>query len=189
MNKHWKNLSYILRHKWHVFKMGLKYRVWWHQLLLHDLSKFTPLEWFGYTNHFYGKSAIKQEMVRTCTYAVPTKDTDAELSRLNAILAEYKEQFEQAWNHHQKANKHHWQYWVLRNDNGPVYALRMPERFIREMVADWAGASLAIRGFDDTLNWYSKNRDIMILHDETRDRVEQLLGFYRREDGVLDRAG
>lgn len=180
MNKHLKNLSYILRHKWHVFNMGLKYRVWWYQLVLHDLSKFTPTEWFGYTNYFYARETVKKRLALLALH--PDREVVREESaELTALLDHWKAKFNEAWNHHQKANKHHWQYWVLRNDDGKVVALKMPDRFVREMVADWAGASLAIRGYDDTLNWYAKNRDLMMLHEETRKRVEELIGYVSRE--------
>jgi hypothetical protein len=164
--------------------MGLKYRVWWHQLVLHDWSKFTPSEWLGYANHFYAKPSIKQKIATLMSQAVVTREALDEVHSLNALLDQWKEDFLQAWNSHQKHNKHHWQYWVLREDSGKTIALKMPERFVREMVADWAGASIAIRGFDDTLNWYEKNRTIMVLHDESREMVERLIGYTSKEQRI-----
>jgi hypothetical protein len=152
MNIHWTNLKYLLRHKWEVFKAGWKYGVPIRQLVLHDWSKFLPIEWFGYARHFYG-----------------TKTAESKLD------------FLYAWNHHQKANKHHWNYWVTIGDGPVMTALEMPERLVREMVADWTGAGIAIKGYDDTKNWYKEHRDKMLLHPNTRALVDRLLGHVSQE--------
>lgn len=86
-----------------------------------------------------------------------------------------KAPFDVAWNHHQKRNPHHWQYWVLKPDQGHAYSLKMPERYAREMVADWVGAGRAITGKIDVAAWYGKNRSIIDLHPETRELVEELI--------------
>lgn len=44
------------------------------------------------------------------------------------------------------------------------------------MIADWKGAGRAL-GFPDTLAWYIKNRDKMMLAPTTRDWVDYELGF------------
>jgi hypothetical protein len=51
----------------------------------------------------------------------------------------------------------------------------MPEPLVREMVADWMGAGRAITGTWDVAGWYAKNRERMVLHPETRARVEALI--------------
>lgn len=86
-----------------------------------------------------------------------------------------KSEFDTAWNHHQKANKHHWQYWVLNFDDGGIEALEMPRRYVTEMVADWVGAGRAINGYVDVEGWYAKNRDKMKLNQRTRNAVESII--------------
>jgi len=93
-----------------------------------------------------------------------------------------QESFNRAWNHHLKWNKHHWQYWVLILDDGGSICLPIPEKYIREMVADWLGASRAIaegEGIEWTPNrltdWYNQRRATMKLEHTTRIRVETLL--------------
>lgn len=113
--------------------------------LAHDLSKLLPSEWGPYVNNFYGK-AVTESI-----------------------------EFKTAWLHHQHRNPHHWQYWLIKEDNGPLYPLPMPDKYIKEMVADWRSASRANKGFDDTINWYEANKHKMILEEETRHRVEALL--------------
>lgn len=145
--------KYILRHKWFVFVAGMKINPFlFRRLLIHDWTKLTPGEWIAYTRYFYGN--------------VP-KHTTAYNESLNA--------FNQAWNHHQKANKHHWQFHYLTPDDGGSVPLKMPNTYIQEMVADWAGAGRAITGKWDVAAWYDKNKSKIILEASTRDSVEYLL--------------
>jgi hypothetical protein len=158
LKSHLRYLSYVLRHKWYVFWAGWKLAPdFWSllvilpQLIVHDWTKFMPWEWIPYTRFFYGG------------FQPPQAAAD----------------FKVAWNHHQKLNAHHWQYWVLVNDSDEpkISALDMPERYIREMVADWVGAGLAITGRIEVADWYRKNYDNIILSERTRDRVDFLVNF------------
>lgn len=139
-------LSYVFRHKWFVFLAGLKVGVPLWQLATHDLSKFSPSEFFPYANFFYRP-----------------KDSGGDA-------------FNMAWLLHQRRNPHHWQHWVLMQDDGPALPLPMPEKYAREMVADWAGAGRAITGKWEVADWYENNKEKIILHPETRQFTEILLG-------------
>jgi hypothetical protein len=152
VSAHWRYLVYVVRHKWFVLLAGMKTGAPMWRLLIHDLSKFGRREWGPYVSIFYG----------------PPSDT-AEISVSRALA------FDRAWLHHQHANPHHWQHWILRQDDGDVKVLRMPAALVREMVADWAGAGRAITGKWGPSEWYWKNRDKMLLHPETRAQVERLL--------------
>lgn len=143
--------SYVARHKWFVFRAGLRTRAPLWRLLIHDWSKLTPAEWPPYVRSFYGPWSYK--------------DRPAEV-----VAA-----FDAAWLHHQHANAHHWQHWVLREDSGATKVLAMPEKLIREMVADWMGAGRAITGRWEVASWYAANRDKIVLDDGTRTRVEELI--------------
>ena len=55
MNKFFKYLSYIIRHKYYVLVAGLKVRAPLFRLIIHDWSKFLPYEFAPYMNYFYGK--------------------------------------------------------------------------------------------------------------------------------------
>lgn len=84
--------------------------------------------------------------------------------------------FDHAWLHHQHRNPHHWQHWLLREDGGATKTLRMPEKFVREMVADWMGAGRAITGRWDVAGWYYGGAGArMVLHPEVREQVERLI--------------
>lgn len=168
---HIRYIRYMVLHKWFVLVAGLKTGAPLWRLIIHDASKFRPSEWIPYARSFYGGWKYDE--------------------RPASVVAA----FDRAWNYHQKRNPHHWQFWLLVNDNpgrlittydlvdsavkwrvmDEEMALPMPEKFIREMVADWAGAGRAITGKWEVRDWYEKNKENMILHPRTRARVEELL--------------
>lgn len=172
MRKHLRYAGYVARHKWFVLRAGLGLGVSLPQLLLHDWQKLMPVEWFAYVETFYGD---KPSPRRKDGGYDPNAVSDA---------------FDRAWLHHQKVGgKHHWQYWVLPKDDGTLKALEMPERYVREMVADWRGAGRAIAGPGaSTVDWYAANRQKMTLHPSTRLRVETLLGVSTSDDPEEERA-
>ena len=142
-------LNYMIRHKWFVFQAGLKTKAPLWRLIIHDWSKFMPIEWIAYSNFFYGDK---------------TKD--------------FEPAFDRAWLHHIHLNPHHWNHWVLNKDDGEVKCLAMPEKFIREMVADWAGAGKAITGRWEVREWYEKEKKNIHLEYGTLAQVENLLTLF-----------
>lgn len=160
LSKHVKYLKYVLRHKWFVSLECFRHKLYLRGLL-HDLSKFLPSEWFPYVNFFYGKP---QSFVETKTgYYKPTVTGD---------LA-----FDFAWLLHQKRNDHHWQWWILPEDEGGVKLLEMDVDAVFEMLCDWCGASRAQGngGWEGVFKWYEVNGHKMQLHKDTRDLVESIL--------------
>ena len=54
----------------------------------------------------------------------------------------------------------------------------MPEPLVREMVADWMGAGSAISGnWHDIENWWAKNESKVVLYEDTRKRVLELIAL------------
>jgi hypothetical protein len=156
MKKYFLYLKALLRHKWFVFleacKLGIPFLG-----IVHDISKFLPDEFIPYARFFYGEyEGLKKEVV--------------------------KEDFDRAWLKHLHRNKHHWQRWLLINDNGIVIQYpektfkqvepqNIPPRYLSEMIADWRGAGRAY-GNPDTKRWYLKNRNNIILHPVSQILVE-----------------
>jgi uncharacterized protein DUF5662 len=160
MLRHLLYLKYVLRHKWFVFVECMKLGVPLWIAVWHDWDKFLPDEWFPYVNFFHGP---KKQPIRDETgYYKPTDTGD---------LA-----FDFAWLLHQKRNRHHWQWWVLPEDDGGTKVLEMSDVYRREMLADWRGAGKA-QGTPSTYNWYYKNKDKMTLGQKTREWVEDQLGY------------
>ena len=158
MIKHFKYLKYVLRHKWFVFWYGVWTGVSIWRCLTHDMSKLLPREWFPYVNYFYGNGMTREDGAN------------------EDINSKWLLDFEVAWNHHQKRNDHHWQYWIRQGDDGTRLVLQMPEQAMLEMLADWRGAGRAL-GKPDTQAWYKMNAHKMTLHPDTRSLVEELLGL------------
>ena len=145
---------YVIRHKWYVFLAGLKLRVPLWALIIHDWQKFTPAEFKPYRLSFYGPWKYKQR---------PQWLVD---------------QFDYAWLHHQHYGPHHWQYFILRQDEEEDKILEMPDRYRREMLADWIGAGRAITGKIEVVEWYAKNKRKIQLHPNTRAWIEEELKNY-----------
>lgn len=110
------------RHKYFVFRAGLRTGAPIWRLIVHDWSKFSPAELPHYGRAFFGDKSDPEGMAR-------------------------------AWAHHQNTNDHHWEWWIPRtghnrNDgaSGDNQPLPMPEPVVREMIADWLGASRAYDG-------------------------------------------
>lgn len=123
-----------------------------------------PREWFPYVHSFYNLDGTKQIRRDASGAYDPTK-----------ISCE----FDYAWLSHQRMNAHHWQHWTLINDEDGTYPLEIPERYAREMVADWIGAGRAIAGRVDPRPWYEANKDKMALHADTRKLVEGIMDGLR----------
>lgn len=164
---HLKYLWYVVRHKWCVLQAGLTLRgrgldIPLRNLLLHDLSKFGIAEWLPYVETFYGDSPLQRR-------------ADGGYDPTNV-----SRDFDYAWLSHQR-NKHHWQAWVLLKDDGGIKPLEMYEHYALEMVADWMGAGMAIKGhgldqaFAETVKWYEANSHRMKLHPATRTLVETVI--------------
>ena len=143
-----KYLKYVLRHKWKVFKEGRKLGVPLWALIIHDWQKFTRTEWTAYALKFF---------------PAPARAWEFRSGGKVSINFSTAEDFDRAWLHHLHYGPHHWQYWELRGD-----ALEMPDRYRREMLADW-------RAMGDASKWYFTQQPKPLLHYKTREWVEKSL--------------
>ncbi len=118
----------------------------------HDKSKFEKFEYDAYDDYFYGGNK---------SYKVV-------------------QMFNYAWLHHQNKNPHHWQYWVLIQDNpedgnSVATPLEMPVVYVLEMIADWWSFSWRKGDKYELFSWYADNEDNILLHKDTRNLVEDIL--------------
>ena len=144
--------------------MGLVWRG-----IVHDMSKFMPSEFIPYAKHFYGnKGSINKGRDASGYYRAGDTGNSA---------------FDFAWLLHQKRNKHHWQWWALPMDSGKIKFIPMPIVYIKEMIADWQGAGMAISGRKHWQPWYRANKQNIYVHPETRVRIE----YYLREGAILEK--
>lgn len=162
--KYVKYFSYLFRHKWFVFLACCKYGLYW-QGIIHDWSKFLPDEFIPYMEHFYGK--YKREWRDKTGYYNPVNTGDVE--------------FDYAWLRHQNRNPHHWQYWVLSEDGGATFPLKIPDKYLKEMLCDWTGAGRAQKS-TGVLDWYTKNRNKMVIHVDSRAWIEREIKYVPTSD-------
>ena len=118
----------------------------------HDKSKFDDSEYIPYLHHFYGSSEEKESS---------------------------KEDFNYAWLLHQKRNPHHWQFWVLIQDGDDIEILDMEFSEICNMICDWHSFSAKDKN-STAYNWYYKNKDKMMLSENTRLIVEELIEYMKK---------
>lgn len=164
---YWKYFKYVLRHKWFVFLECYKMNQIWRGIT-HDLSKFRLDEFIPYARYFYGKYPDIVDVLDKPQYNLNFTFTKQMVQR----------RFDVAWLKHQHRNPHHWQHWILQEDDGDCKYLIMHHKYYKEMLADWKGAGRAITGSKDPnecKNWYLKNRDKIKVHSAVRTWIEMSL--------------
>lgn len=122
---------------------------------VHDASKDSTEEYMPYDAYFYGGN------------------------RSYKVVNDFK----YAWLHHIHNNPHHWQYWVLINDDAEegTVALEMPVLYALEMIADWWSFSWTKGELMEIFSWYDDHKERMILHKNTRKLVETILAAIKKK--------
>lgn len=118
-------------------------------ILHHDDSKTSVDEYDAYDAYFYGGNRS----------------------------FEVVENFNRAWLLHIHRNPHHWQYWILRNDDpdqGEIL-IDMPDCYIIEMICDWWSFSWKQENLYEIFKWYEERKDYIKLSSYTRKKVEDIL--------------
>lgn len=135
----------------------------WQICINHDLSKRDKEEYDAYDKYFYGGNR-SYEVVQN---------------------------FNIAWLRHIHKNKHHWQHWILINDepNEGMIILDMPHEYIIEMICDWWAFSWSKGDLYEIFSWYDENKPNMILSKNTQQIVEEILKMIKEkldEEGEAD---
>lgn len=125
------HLKTILRHKlwvcYYCFRLGIPI-----QGILHDLSKFAPVEFFEGVKYYNGRVSP-------------------------IITAKQHQGYSNAWFHHKGRNKHHYEYWMDNFDKGGTNVL-MPYKYAVEQICDYLGAGRAYQKkaftFQKELEWW-----------------------------------
>lgn len=121
----------------------------WQIEFAHDKSKDEPDEYEAYDAYFYGGN------------------------RSYAVMQNYQK----AWLLHLHRNPHHWQYWILINDDpkeGEI-VLEMSYNYIIEMICDWWAFSWQKGKLGEIFDWYNEHCKYMKLHPKTRKIIEDIL--------------
>ena len=152
MNKTAAHFKTVCTHKYwvgyYLFKCGFYY-----QGITHDLSKFSPTEFFESVKYYSG--------------------TDSPINRCKK-----EKGYSLAWFHHRGRNPHHHLYWVDNIDEGKT-AIKMPFKYMIEAVCDYLGAGRAYLGDKFTYRaeyeWWEKNREKLTMHIETKAWIDLIL--------------
>lgn len=147
------HLKTIICHKHYVRQYCWKAKLFW-QGLVHDLSKFSPTEFFESVKYFQG-------------YRSPIE------------ACKEKNGYSNAWFHHRGRNKHHYEYWCDNFDNGTT-CVEMPYKYAVEMLCDFLGAGRAYFGDKFTYKaeyewWVNKKKPIAKMGKYTKMYIDKCL--------------
>lgn len=128
------------------------------QIERHDSSKYLPDEYEAYDKYFYNSNAYH-------------------------MTHETLQNFNKAWLLHIHRNPHHWQYWVLINDDPEegIDILDMPYDYIIEMICDWWSFSWAKGDLFEIFKWYDEHKNHIRLSYKTRKTVQNILMKMKEE--------
>ena len=108
------HLHTVNQHRREVRKLCFKCGLYW-QGLTHDLSKYSPVEFWNGVKYFTGTASPHHGERKAYGYS-------------------------KAWLHHKGRNKHHTEYWldIVNGGPSPIY---MPINYLAEMICDRIAAS------------------------------------------------
>ena len=153
----WEHFKTITRHRRLVrrdcFRLGL-----YAQGMRHDLSKYSPAEFFRGVKYYQG-------------YRSPN---DAERRENGVSLA---------WLHHKGRNRHHFEYWIdyCIGEDGKVYmgGCKMPLKYVAEMFCDRIAACKTYQGpaYTDAsaLAYFERSNEAHLMHADTIRELRFLL--------------
>lgn len=151
------HLKTITYHKWLVckgcFAVGL-YR----QGLLHDMSKYSPSEFWVGAKYFQGNRSPNNAEREAVGYST-------------------------AWLHHKGRNKHHYEYWIdySVDPKEGIVGQKMPVKYVIEMFMDRVAASKTYKGDAYTdqypLRYYERGTKKLgkMVHPDTSRLLHKLL--------------
>ena len=157
----WGHLKTVSRHRRLVrkycFRLGL-YR----QGLTHDLSKYSPTEFWAGVKYFQGDHSPNdaQRKAHGCSAS---------------------------WMHHKGRNRHHFEYWTdYSMDGSGITGVEMPKKYVAEMFCDRLAASKVYRGGDfdpgDPYKFFLRGKEKrLLIHPATSALLEKILLVLRDE--------
>lgn len=127
----------------------------WQICFAHDESKTQPDEYESYDRYFYGNNRSYQVV----------------------------QNFNYAWLRHLHRNPHHWQYWILINDDPELgeIIMDMPINYIIEMICDWWAFSWDKGDLMEMFKWYDERKNYIKLSEKSRREVENILGMIKEK--------
>ena len=143
----------ITRHRLLVCRYCFKAGLIW-QGLTHDLSKYSPSEFFAGARFYQGNMSpqVKERLVLG---------------------------YSAAWLNHKGRNKHHFEYWRDVDKTGANAPVKMPAKYFGEMICDRVAASRIYLGKNYTnrsaLEYFERRTDVGYMHPETAEKLRYFL--------------
>lgn len=158
--KPWQHFKTITHHRFLVLQGCFRVGLYW-QGLTHDLSKYSPAEFWVGAKYYQGNRSPNA----------------AERSAIG---------YSTAWIHHKGRNRHHYEYWTdLSPVTGHYESIPMPRKYLVEMVMDRRAACMTYEGENYTdasaLNYYERSRERNLMHPELQRQLSFLLTMLRDE--------
>ena len=151
-----KHFRVITKHRHKVINNCFRAGIFW-QGLLHDLSKYKPVEFWAGAKYFQGTRS--------------PNEVERELFG-----------YSKAWLHHKGRNRHHFEYWTDYNPKTKrIEPVDMPDRYIIEMFCDRVAASKIYGGknYNDSyaLNYFLRGKPTREISQKTSEKIEFLLRY------------
>ena len=148
----------ITKHRHAVIAHSKRAGILW-QGLFHDLSKYSPSEFFVGAKYYLGNKSPNEKERQLVGYS-------------------------SAWLHHKGRNRHHFEYWsdydIKTHALKPV---KMPLKYVAEMFCDRVAASKIYQGENYTsshpIDYFMRGKQNRVIHPETSDLLESLLVMLR----------
>ncbi len=152
------HLKVISRHRFLVCKYCFRLGLYW-QGLTHDLSKYSPQEFWVGAKYFQGDRSPNDAERRDKGYS-------------------------SAWLHHKGRNRHHLEYWTDYGGHGQgIVGVEMPKKYVAEMFCDRLAASRVYRGNDfqlgDPWRFFQHSKTHTIVNEKTAELLESMLAVLK----------
>lgn len=153
---YWKQLQSLILHKYYFFRAGRYLGISWRLIILHDLSKLSPVEFVNYARWKYGVKSMQ----------------DWAWGWFHHL-------------HRNRHHPEHWVLiWCGDPNSYSDIALTlteyvavwvMPARYVREMVADFMATSREVTGSYDIGDWLNEHGPKRLMHDDTKTRLHAVM--------------
>ncbi len=141
--KFFRHLHMVNKHRFLVFVHCVKCGLFWRGLT-HDLSKYSPVEFFESVKYYTGKGSPIANCRKQNGYSL-------------------------AWFHHKGRNKHHFEYWY---DNKNKEQINIPYKYAVEHICDEIAASKCYNGKDyaptKLLEYFNKHLNSYLINDRMK---------------------
>jgi len=152
-----KHFITVTKHRSKVISHCKKAGIFW-QGLFHDMSKYSPVEFWNGAKHFEG-------------------------TRSPNVGERTEKGYSDAWLHHKGRNRHHFEYWIdyCLKPEGGVYmgGCKMPKKYVAEMFCDRIAACRVYQGAKYTdasaYDYYQHSKSHIIINAETDALIDRWL--------------